>query len=107
MVLGWWESAPVFVILLALLPMFAWDTIKLSHRFAGPMFRFHDTVKRLANGERVPPIRLRKGDFWKDFAEDFNRLMQRMEAKQNHDEKPDSDKEPILAGCPDENDFSA
>ncbi len=71
------HSAPVFIILLALLPVFVWDTVKLSHRLAGPMYRFHNTVKRLVAGEKVAPIKLRKGDAWTDFAADFNLMLER------------------------------
>ena len=55
----WVQSAPVFVILLALLPLFVWDTITLSNRFAGPMYRFHGTLRRLAQGEDVQPLKFR------------------------------------------------
>ena len=74
----WVHSAPVFIILLALLPVFVWDTVKLSHRLAGPMYRFHKTVKEFAAGEEVKPIELRKGDAWADFANDFNLMLERI-----------------------------
>jgi len=99
MLRGWWETAPIFVILLALLPVFLWDTVTLSHRFAGPMYRFQDTVKRLAAGEDVPPIRLRKRDFWKEFAADLNSLMERMDSECNQAAQITQDDEPVAAAC--------
>lgn len=78
---GWIASAPVFVVLLAMLPLFVWDTVTFSQRFAGPMYRFHKTVRDLNAGEQFHPIRLRKGDFWMEFAEDFNTMVERMEER--------------------------
>ena len=89
------HSAPMFVILIALLPIFVWDTVKLSNRFAGPMYRFHNTVRRLAAGETVEPIKIRKGDFWGDFADDFNMMLERLNSRDN--QHADGDLQPINA----------
>ena len=75
---GWMEMAPIWILLLAMFPVFAWDTVTFSHRFAGPMVRFRNTIRRLAAGEHVPPIRLREGDFWKEMADDFNLMLARL-----------------------------
>ncbi len=85
------HSAPVFIILLALLPVFVWDTVKLTHRLAGPMYRFHKTVKSLAAGESVKPIKLRKGDFWQEFAADFNLMLERFDALSQDNQDGDGD----------------
>ncbi len=87
----WVHSAPVFIILLALLPVFVWDTVKLSHRLAGPMYRFHKTVQRLAAGEEVEPIKLRKGDPWNDFAIDFNAMVERFNSRSPDNQNADGD----------------
>jgi hypothetical protein len=79
---SWAESAPVFAILIALLPLFVWDTVVLSNRFAGPVYRLHTTIRKLTAGEEVPPIRLRKGDFWTKLADDFNLMVERLSAEQ-------------------------
>ena len=71
----WAKTVPVLVVLVAMLPIFVLDTIRFSHRFAGPIFRFHNVVKRLAAGEQVEPIHLRKGDAWTEFANDFNAMV--------------------------------
>jgi len=78
---GWVASGPIFVILLAMLPMFIWDTITFSQRFAGPMYRFHKTIQDLNAGGEFRRIQLRKGDFWTQFADDFNTMMERMEER--------------------------
>jgi hypothetical protein len=46
------------------------------------MIRFRRTLRHLAAGENVAPIRLRHGDFWKEMANDFNVMLERMAAYQ-------------------------
>jgi methyl-accepting chemotaxis protein len=81
------ETAPVFVLLLATLPMFIWDTVKLSHRFAGPMYRLQKALQDLAAGDEPSPIRLRKGDFWKDVADDFNAMLDRLAREESEERR--------------------
>ena len=96
---SWKETLPVLLILAAMIPIFVWDTIKLSHRFAGPMYRFQKTIQSLAAGEEVAPIRLRKGDFWHNVADDFNAMLQRVNARA--DAEPE-DEVPVAAGVGEE-----
>ena len=72
------HTAPVFVIMLALLPSFIWDTIKLSNKFAGPMLRLHRSIREAAEGKEVEPLDFRDGDFWQSVAQDFNKLLDRI-----------------------------
>ena len=53
------------------------DCLRLSNRFAGPMVRLRVAMQGLANGEPVKPVKLRDGDFWCEFAADFNRVLAR------------------------------
>jgi methyl-accepting chemotaxis protein len=78
---GWVHSGPIFVILLAMLPVFVWDTVRFSQRFAGPMYRFHKTIQDINAGEESRRIKLREGDFWTQVADDFNVMMERMEQR--------------------------
>ncbi|MFO7907064.1 MAG: hypothetical protein R6U98_30690 [Pirellulaceae bacterium] len=78
---GWRESVPALLLLVAMLPIFVWDTLQLSHRFAGPMYRIHATIRSLIAGETFHPIRLRKGDFWTDVATDFNTMVEQLSAR--------------------------
>ena len=34
----WWSQGPFLLVMVFLLPVFVMDAIKLSHRFAGPIF---------------------------------------------------------------------
>ena len=70
----WHNLGPALVGSILLLPLVLMDCLRLSNRFAGPMVRLHRAMAQLANGEPVKPVKLRKGDFWADFADNFNRV---------------------------------
>lgn len=89
----WWTQGPFLVVILFLLPVFLLDTIKLSHRFAGPIYRLRQTIRKVAEGEEPPKLKFRDLDFWQGLAEDFNKMV---EALQNGKSK--------LAGSPIEQD---
>jgi len=71
---------PALVASLLVLPLIAIDVIRLSNRFAGPMLRLRRNMRALARGEAVQPIEFRQDDFWREFAEDFNALVARMQS---------------------------
>jgi nitrogen fixation/metabolism regulation signal transduction histidine kinase len=60
--------------------VFIVDTIKLSHRFAGPIYRMQQTIRSLARGGAFTPIKFREFDFWQNMAEDFNQMVERLTA---------------------------
>ncbi|MEW6571045.1 MAG: methyl-accepting chemotaxis protein [Nitrospirota bacterium] len=47
----------------------------LTHRFAGPMYRFEKSVEEMIKGDFSFEIRLRRKDEGKEFAEKMNRLI--------------------------------
>lgn len=61
-------------VLLALLPWFIHDSLKLSNRFAGPMVRLRKSIIALSTQEETRPVSFRSGDFWQEIADDFNQL---------------------------------
>jgi hypothetical protein len=76
-----------FAASLLLLPVVVFDSIRFSHRFTGPMVRFRRVIKEVADGHEVKPLAIRDGDFWNDYAADFNRVVGRI--KQLEDELRD------------------
>ena len=80
---GWGETfvetgkrfLPFFIITLALIPAFVWDTVKLTHRFAGPILRLRSTLSELRQGRTVEPLHFRTGDYWQEIADDFNAVV--------------------------------
>ena len=74
----WWTHGPFLVVMLFMLPIFVIDTIKLSHRFAGPIYRLRQTIRSLAQGEDYQPLKFRDFDFWQGLALDFNKMVARL-----------------------------
>lgn len=61
-----------------LLPVVLYDMVRFSHRFAGPMVRLRDCMRRAAAGEEVGPLRFRDDDYWQELADAFNAMQVRM-----------------------------
>ncbi len=74
----WWTHGPFLLVLFFMLPVFIIDTIKLSHRFAGPIYRMRQTIRSLAKGGAYTPMKFREVDFWQGLAEDFNQMVVRL-----------------------------
>jgi methyl-accepting chemotaxis protein len=74
-------NVPVFVCLLALVPVMAWDLIRFSHRLVGPLVRFRKTIQDIANGEAVRPIKLRDGDYLQELRDDFNQMLESLQKR--------------------------
>jgi nitrogen fixation/metabolism regulation signal transduction histidine kinase len=75
-----WRSAaiaqiPILAVMFLLLPVFLRDTLKMSNRFAGPMYRLRTALRMVSEKESCGPIKFRKGDFWQDAASDFNTML--------------------------------
>ena len=75
---AWWTHGPFLIVLFCLLPVFVFDSIKFSHRFAGPVFRLRQVTKTLATGQAMERIEFRGTDFWRDLSEDLNRIAERL-----------------------------
>ena len=72
---------PFFVVTLALIPAFVWETLKLTSRFAGPILRLREALAEAGKGRTVPPLRFRDNDFWQEMASNFNLMMEHREAE--------------------------
>lgn len=76
-----WTNLPVFVCLLVLVPVMAWDSIRFSHRLVGPLVRFRETMQAIADGESVRPIKLRDGDYLTELRDDFNYMLEELQKR--------------------------
>jgi len=70
--------AAAAVISLMVLPIVVMDVLRVSNRFAGPVYRLKRSLRELAEGKEVPPLTLREGDFWQETAADLNRVAARI-----------------------------
>ncbi len=96
----WRNQGPFLLTIILLLPAFAYDTIKLSHRFAGPILRLRKSLRAIAQGEEIQRVQFRDNDFWRGLAEDFNTLIDRGYFSQP---TPASEPEPTTAEAIEEN----
>jgi len=105
----WFHYGPALIASFILLPLVIVDIIRLSNRFAGPMLRLRRNMRALAQGEPVQPIAFRDGDFWKEFAEEFNGIVARINRLEQQlgqttgsddtgDTAVDTDPQPVGAG---------
>lgn len=53
----------------------------LSHKMAGPIYRFEQTCKAVAKGDFSQRVHLRDGDQFTDLQKEFNAMMDRVEAE--------------------------
>lgn len=74
----WVNCGPALLGSILLLPLVLLDCLRLSNRFAGPMVRMQRVMRELASGEAPESVKLRPGDFWCEFADDINMVMERL-----------------------------
>ena len=91
----WSRYASAFIVLIALLPVVIYDSLRLSNRIAGPTFRLQGALRELASGESFPSLKFRRRDFWHDLAEDLNTLSLRLERMERTQREHATDTEEI------------
>ena len=74
-----------------LAPVIAYDIVRISNRFTGPVFRLRRELTRLAEGQEVQPMVFREDDYWIEMSEAFNRIREEVielrEARQSQAEE--------------------
>ncbi len=79
----WTRYGMILMILLALMPVFVFDMLKLTNRFCGPLVQLRRAMRALARGEDVKPVRFRKGDYWTELADEFNAMLKQIQQQQS------------------------
>jgi hypothetical protein len=74
----WMTQGPLMLVMVFLLPVFVLDTVKLSHRFTGPILNLRRAMREVAEGKPPRKIQFRKTDFWQDLAVDYNAVVDRI-----------------------------
>jgi nitrogen fixation/metabolism regulation signal transduction histidine kinase len=74
----WYTHGPFLVVMIFLLPVFVIDTVKISHRFAGPIFSLRRSMCEIADGKPPRELKFRDGDFWHELANDYNAMIARL-----------------------------
>ena len=66
---------------LALIPVFAYDTIRATNRFAGPVQRLRRLLRAIGDGQDIRNFEMRRDDQWSELAEEFNRAFERLRSE--------------------------
>lgn len=74
----WWTHGPFLLVMVFLLPVFVVDTIKISHRFAGPVYSLRRAIREIAQGKPPRKLKFRRYDFWHGLADDYNAMLLRL-----------------------------
>ena len=93
----WGNFGPVLVGSVLILPLVLLDFLRISNRLAGPMVRLRREMKALANGEVSRSVQLREGDFWLEFAEDWNQALARHSCSIDNPTAADNSPAPIVS----------
>jgi len=75
----WNQYWPMLITMTLLLPFLLYDALRVTNRFAGPMFRLRRELQRYEEGSDIRPIKFRDKDFWQDLADQTSRLVQRVQ----------------------------
>jgi hypothetical protein len=92
----WFHFGPALVAALLLLPLALVDIVRVSNRFAGPLYRVRGAMRRLTQGLPVEPIHFRDNDFWQELATEFNALAERVSKLEREAAGRAEDDEPVL-----------
>ena len=60
--------------LLVMVPLIAYDMMKHSNRFTGPVFHLRREMQHLIAGESERPLEVRDEDYWSELAGEFNEI---------------------------------
>lgn len=74
----WYTQGPFLIVMIFLLPVFVIDTIKISHRFAGPVQSLRRSMREVADGQPPRKLQFRKDDFWHELADEYNAMIARL-----------------------------
>lgn len=64
-----WPWLPSIVLLL---PLVLFDIVRLSHQFAGPVFRLRSHLDNLQADTSTSPLAFRDGDYWQELVAPIN-----------------------------------
>jgi hypothetical protein len=76
------QYGPAAAASVIMLPLIYYDLLRVSHRFAGPIFKLRRELRKIAAGEKIGPIGFREDDYWHDLASDFNAALAKLQEGQ-------------------------
>jgi hypothetical protein len=94
----WFFYGPAAVASCLLLPLVIVDIVRISNRFVGPLLRLRRAMRALARGEEAELMEFREGDFWHDFADEFNAVSARIRQLSAQVDSEKENEEPLGIG---------
>ena len=79
------EYMGLWVCAVAIVPIVLWDLLCFSHRIAGPLVRFRNTLESLTAGKTVSEVRLRDSDLLNELNDAFNRYLATLQSSRPMD----------------------
>ena len=61
--------------------LFIYDSLKETHRFVGPLYRFRKTIQAVTAGEDIRLVNLRKNDQLQEMKDDLNAMLRALEQR--------------------------
>ena len=74
-------AIPVICTFGLMLAAMIYDAVKFTHRFIGPLHRVRVTLRALADGKQVKPIKFRDGDYLSEVRDDFNAMLDTLQRR--------------------------
>lgn len=68
----WYRAIPFASASLPLLPLIVWDMLRISHRIAGPLYRFEQVMEKFETTGQLEEAKLRDNDLLRGFCSRFN-----------------------------------
>lgn len=93
-----WSHGPLLLVMFFMMPVFVVDTIKLSHRFTGPIFALRRAMREVAQGQPPRQVQFRSNDFWHEVAEDYNAMLAKLGANVDKTEAITDDEQLVSVG---------
>ena len=72
------QIGPCLPTLFVLLPLIIFDIVRLSNRFAGPIYRLRKHLGELSQDSQTAPLHFRDDDYWQQLADPINLMQQKM-----------------------------
>lgn len=61
--------------------LFLYISFKISHKVAGPLYRLNEHLKEVVETGSLKEIKFRKGDYFMEIQDNFNKMVERTNAK--------------------------
>jgi hypothetical protein len=61
--------------------LFILDSIKMTHRLVGPLYRFRKTIQAITAGEGPELVQLRNGDYLQEMKDELNAMLNALEQR--------------------------